>query len=383
MKRQLAIVLGLAVVSIPAFASKARLESLGQSDNGSMYIDDNRSIFINAAHLNHHKDFVSIEVGTNTSSGDTTDNSDQYQMEGGVFKSSGNMVYGLYLGDEADDSNGLRALALGACNAGACDAGEKNNVSLFVAGDAGLQWGAAITMDNTKMEGAGATTDDDVETSAMRARLGAITGNVEVFANLGLTNKAEDGSETFEGKLSYDAGVVYAMGDTKYMARVQHLSGEETESKDTVAMNNMHIGASKEYKLNEKANLWVSAFYKMDKKECEADSGSTGGTFATFCSSGTEVSETYLPVTVSLEVSAKDWLTFRGFISQDVLISETDNGDSKSTRNSREHGVGTSLVFDDLSIDGSLVLVGSDTNSTVGTLNVDEPMTRVSVNYNF
>lgn len=399
MKRQLAIALGLAVVTTSAFASKARLESLGQGDNGSQYIDDNRSIFLNAAHLNHHKDFVTVEVGSNTTAvdagEDSNDNPTQPQMEGGVFKSSGNMVYGIYFGDEADDSNGLRAMALGACNAGACDAGEKNVVSFFVAGDAGVQWGAGLTYDSTKVEGAGATATDDVETSAMRARLGAISGNIDAFLNLGLTNTAEDGAQEFEGKLSYDAGLGYNLGgDATAMLRIQHLSAEEAKSKDTVAMNNMHIGVAKEYKLNDKSNLWLSGFYKMDKKECEADSGSGGGTFATFCESGEEITETYLPVTVSLEVQALDWLAVRGFISQDVLVSETDDGNNKSTRNSRSHGVGASFVYGDLSIDGSLLLGGSDTNidttgdgngdsGTAGTLNFDEPMSRLSLNYNF
>ena len=80
MKRQLAIALGLAVVSTSALASKARLESLGQNANGSQVIDDHRSIFLNPAHLNHHKDFVTIEVGntasqtySNSGTADTSD----------------------------------------------------------------------------------------------------------------------------------------------------------------------------------------------------------------------------------------------------------------------------------------------------------------------
>ena len=369
MKKQLAIALGLAVVSVPAMASKARLESLGQDANGSQYIDDHRSVFLNAASLNQHKDFVTIEVG-NTKSAitglDTTpldptdDNYDADgvstpKAEGGIFKTSGNMVYGLYFGEESNTANALR-VASGITNA---DLMEQNSTTFFVAGDAGVQWGASLLYQSY--------TDGTNEAGAMRVRLGAISGDWNYFANIGLSNTADDDTNSFTGKGAFDLGATYSMGDVDYMLRVQSIAGEN-EGGDEFTVQDTRLGMAKTYKLNDKANLWLSGFYTMRTQSDYSD---------------TESTTTALPVTVSLEVSAKEWLDLRGFVGKNLLIGSTEVGDADAeTVDGLNHGVGASLRFGDLRIDGSLVLVGNNTGNT-GAINLDEPMNRVSLTYDF
>src|SRR5690606_39517802 len=70
MKRKLALALGLAVISSSAFATKARLQALGEDVYGSKYISDNRNIFINAAYINLYKDQITYEYGDTTSARD-------------------------------------------------------------------------------------------------------------------------------------------------------------------------------------------------------------------------------------------------------------------------------------------------------------------------
>jgi hypothetical protein len=372
MKKQLAIALGLAVVSVPALASKARLESLGQSANGSQVIDDHRSIFLNPAQLNNHKDFVTIEVGNAESqytlgSVNDPDAATTPKAEGGVIKSSGNMVYGIYFGDESNISNSLRAAAL--TTNMKKEVMESNSTTLFVGGDAGVQWGASLMHQAYEDEAA------EDEASAMRARLGAISGNIEVFANIGISNKAEvaggGAGKEFEGTSSYDLGLTYnAGGDVQYLFRTSAIAAEN-EGGDEFTASTMDIGASKSYKLNDKAMMWAQVWYKTSEQEDFA---------------GSEEKTVALPVTISLEANATDWLSLRGFINKNVLIGSTEDNDGKSTTDDGlAHGLGASLVYGDLTIDGSLILGGntSDTNSTVGTLRLDEPMNRISVTYNF
>lgn len=62
------LVLGtvLAVISVPAFATKARMIALGENvqDNiGSLYFSDSRNIFQNAAYANDYKDMFIAEWG--------------------------------------------------------------------------------------------------------------------------------------------------------------------------------------------------------------------------------------------------------------------------------------------------------------------------------
>jgi len=62
MKKQLTVALGLAVLATPAFASKARLQALGEDVNGSFYVNDLRNVFLNAANVNNYKDSNSLGV---------------------------------------------------------------------------------------------------------------------------------------------------------------------------------------------------------------------------------------------------------------------------------------------------------------------------------
>src|SRR5690606_20949266 len=112
MKKNVAIVLGAMIVAAPAFASKARLQALGEDVYGSKYIQDNRNIFINAAHINLYKDMVTFEYGDTTSTLDqrfgVNNPSSGQRAEGGFTKSVGNMVYGLHFGEKSDTANSLR-----------------------------------------------------------------------------------------------------------------------------------------------------------------------------------------------------------------------------------------------------------------------------------
>lgn len=372
MKRQLAIALGLAVVSTSALASKARLESLGQDAGGSQYIDDHRSVFLNPAHLNHHKDWATIEVGnTSSQAGTDQDGNATPRAEGGVFKSSGNMVYGLYFGDESNTGNQLRAGAMPtAAVAGDTWFQEQNSTTLFIAGDAGVQWGASIMHQAYEDEAA------KEESSAMRARLGVISGNIDAFAIIALGSEAKDAAEEFEGTQGMDVGVTYDAGsDAVYMLRYQAIGGEN-KGGDKFEGTTTTVGAAKTYKLNDKARMWASAMYVMNKQ-------------SESYASKKDVESTSLPVTFSIEADANDWLAVRGFVGKNVFIGEDKDVNGKSTTvDGLRHGLGASLKYGDLSVDGSLILAGSGSDYTAngtqpGVLNLDEPMSRISVTYNF
>lgn len=385
MKKQLALaVLGLSVVSTSAFASKARLEALGESGNGSMYLEDNRNVFLNPAHLNHHKDWVTLEFGDTTAD---EDKNASPRAEGGVFKSSGNMVYGIYFGEESNTANDLRS------NAGSLTVGsetvnlpeESNNLTLFFAGDAGVQWGASLLIGQDKatdkviFNGAGAAQGTvDSESQSMRARVGVISGNVDAFLNLGLTNtaSAESGSTKigYEGKSSYDLGVTYDMGNMDLMVRYSSIEAEDTETSgaETYKASNMFLGAGAVRKLNDKASINYSIGYS---------SATIEGNDFTAGSNGEQTQSTF-KANIGLEVMAKDWLTLRGSISQELLgVGQTTVGDDweQSNADSTVIAAGASLIFGDVSIDGYL---GNGT-ATNGQVNTDTLMTRASLNYMF
>ncbi len=380
MKKQIAIALGLAVLSTGAFASKARVEALGQDANGSLYLDDARNIFLNPAQLNYHKDFVTLELGnTNQETAMTADidSASTPKAEGGIFKSQGNMVYGIYFGAESNTANNLRFAAMGADVVS-----EQNNIDLFIAGDAGVQWGARLTYgkfeDNQQASGA------NEKSSSVRLALGAITGDLEGYLNLGIDGDAEgaNGAE-LNGKTSYDFGIVYNMNGIDLMGSIQSIGAEDGMKKEFKATN-FRVGVAKKHRLNDKASAWISAFYRRDKSDNDFVF-----TAAAAPEDSGEVKSTYIPVVIGIETQVKDWLTLRGSVTHELFgTTANDDGDKATRANSTTVAAGASLTWGDLSVDGMIgntdgATTGNNTATGNGTLRTDSLLSRVSLTYKF
>ena len=112
--KNLLLVLSLVITASPAFASRARLESLGEGKNGSYYINDGRNIFLNPASINGYKKKLFLELGA---AAGTTDTLATQKVQGGFTNTFGDFVYGIYMGKESDRlltaANGATGVALG------------------------------------------------------------------------------------------------------------------------------------------------------------------------------------------------------------------------------------------------------------------------------
>lgn len=379
MKKQLVVALGLAVLATPAFASKARLQALGEDVNGSYYVNDNRNVFLNAANVNNHKDLATFEWG---STGEATDDTATPRAEGGVFKTMGNMVYGVYLGSESNTSNGFRSAAAVAME-------EENNVDLFVGGDAGMKWGANLTYSKSSDD----ETAADANQSALRTRLGVIAGDIEGYANISLSNKAEDANEDeFKGKLGYQIGGIYNLNDYRVFAEFKSNSGEADGTLDgDIKASQFQVGAGRSSKLNDKATLFTKASFVNAKAENDAGAGSD---FSTTCSLANSIAceeykATYLPVVIGLEYDAASWLTLRTSVGQTVWGKQEDADNKKGFAETTVVNAGASLKFGELSVDGVIgnstggAATGDDTASGTGNLRTDNLMSRVSMTYRF
>lgn len=381
MKKQVAIAMGVAVLSTSAFASKARLEALGQDANGSFYVDDVRSVFLNPAQLNYHKDFVTIEFGEAQVSQDSASTP---RAEGGVFKADGNMVYGLYFNSASNTANSQRNAAM---NDGDTDdvVPEQNNTDFFIAGDAGVQWGVRLTYGSYENEQNGADQKSDVA----RGTVGVITGDLEAYLNFSLGNTAESGDQEFEGKTSFDIGASYNMGDYDLIAQVATTNAEDEDGEEFTG-ETLKLGAARTYKLNDRANAWVSAFYVNSKVNNEFTTTGDG-----------ENSSSYVPLVVAIEVMAKEWLTLRGSVYHEVFgNNENDDGETVSRTNTTSIQAGAGLTWGDLTLDGMIGNAttcdgdadptdseGANCNTSEGMnsgiLSTDNLLSRVSLTYKF
>ena len=150
MRKQIAIAAGLAALSTSAWATKARLQALGQDVNyGSLYYSDSRSVFKNPAYVNEYNNYVVTEWGTDTTN--TADGDATPSAEGGFFKSAGSINYGFYFGNENDSANALRdgAVAEVAAFGDTLFASKDNVLEVFIGGDAGIQWGTSKITEDT------------------------------------------------------------------------------------------------------------------------------------------------------------------------------------------------------------------------------------------
>ncbi len=371
MKKHLLIATGLAVLSTSAFATKARLEALG---NGATYLtSDTRNVFRNAAHVNSMKNYVVTEWGTavNTS----VDTVAAPDAEGGFYRESGNFAYGLYLGSQRNDNNAARAAS------DATYVSHDNSLDLFIAGDAGVEWGARVHYAGSKNE---PTATSEVKQDAMGVGLGIVMGDLEVWTNLDLSDNSEGASNTndkWEAELGLNVGLSYAFGNMTAWADYASTgfevttAGTKTEDNSTTSIT---VGLGKVHEAGAGARVFYNAQFNTTTNE--SGIGTT-----------TEVKTTSLPVTIGFEADATKWLSLRGSVSQNVFLgnAETTTGSTSTSTyvaNSTNVQAGATLNFGKLKVDGMIGLedaTGAGSGSELGQLRLDNLMSRVAVHYWF
>lgn len=377
MKKQLTVALGLAVLATPAFATKARLQSLGEDVNGSFYFDDNRNIWFNAAHINNHKDLVTFEWGA----ANGADSVDAPRAEGGIYREAGNLTWGVQFGANSTDSNAIRA-------AGGDDVGlEDNNLDVFVGGDTGMKWGAGIGYTSSGKD----ETASNAKQSALRVRLGAIMGDTQAYVNADLTNESKNADNKYEGDPSYNLGVVHNWNNYSLFADYRSVSGEGKigSEKNDLSSSQLQVGAGRVSRLNDKASLFTKASLVWNKAENDANEGEDldGDTGSVY--NYEEYSSMKLPVVVGLETEATSWLTLRASVGQTILGSEEGKDNKRGLASTTFVNAGASLKFGELTVDGVIgnndgTQVGdASTADGAGTLRSDVLMTRVGMTYRF
>ncbi len=396
MKKFLVIALA-AVFATPAFATKARLLALGEDTIGSQYISDTRNVFLNAAHVNNHKNLVVTEWGSDGANNTKLDSDSNAYAEGGLFHAWNNLVIGAYFGGETQQSYEARQIL----NVSNREVHQDNQVDLFVGGDAGVQWGANLT------HSTGEKDDGDIKDDSLSARLGVIADRVEGFANISLVNKFEGDlnasgtDEEFDGKLGYEIGGSYDVGAGKVFAFWRH-AGWEQESdvafgaggsyvgEAEVTTNRYILGYGSEKRVSGKASLFWKVSYVRNTRALETEDDGDA-----------DLNDLRVPVTVALEYDAASWLVLRGSVTQN-LYSEADNEyddglsalinngltnvypeGKRTVRNSTNVNAGATLKFGDLSVDGLLGLNGGTSTAESGNFGTDDLLARVAMTYRF
>jgi hypothetical protein len=398
------IVGALLCSSSVAFATKARLSALGQSRDGSQFIDDNRNIFLNPAVVNKYPNLVTAEWGNTASD---LDSAATPKAEGGLFMSTGGFVLGVHMGHEFKATQGARVATQTVWDnngdVGTTDATdpvtvpEQNLTDFFFGMNAGFaNVGLGLTYSDNKGESASQKFTD----SSMGVRLGLSADMYDVFFNTALAGQVKVsnkdagtaaglGEKDLKGKSFMDLGTTVRLGVMDVFAYYAAVSFEESKAKNKFDHTEMKLGFAKAYEAGEKGVVWASLAYESTQTDRSYASGAQKF----------EATTAALPVGVAMEVKAKDWLSLRGSVKQNLLISEeseksipqggTTTKTSGTIANSTTVAAGMSLVFDTLSIDGVIGnnteagAAGNDTAAGNGTLRTDALASSVSMTYTF
>lgn len=418
MKKLLSLALVVLVLSPQAFASRARLLALGMDEidnEGSYYIHDMRNIFLNSAYVNDYSDKVIMEWGNNGQSvgnanGRASVDADANpKMQGGFLKSAGDFVYGAYFGNESNTASLLRVVGSSATAANGVGANTAqllntpdNQLDLFLGSSFGdIQWGANLVYSNNENE------EINSKDHGYGSRFGLKADRWNAFANVSLGNKATRTvplgqaasavTQEFKGKFGLHVGGGYDI--TEYGTIYGYYKGfnwEQTDSVGTVGgrgqigtvkggFNTYSVGYGQRM-VADHGTFFSTIYYKSQKVEVKFTNKA-------------EAENVTIPLTFGYEAPATSWLTLRGSVSQNLHGTRTNKnyaslnavaeqlaianfgadtaGKDATLVNSTEVRAGASLNFGKLVVDG---MIGT---AVVGSLSLDQALTRVAATYSF
>jgi hypothetical protein len=365
-------VLSLMVVlaSPLAEASRSRLSALGQSEDGSLFINDARNVFLNPAWVNKLGNQVNLEWGR-TASNLTP------KAEGGLVANTGNLNYGAQLGRVdfagqdvagANTLTGLTGLYF-----------PQNSLEVIVGREGEFTWGGAlhyVNSDEKRSNPAGA----DEEVQIITGKFGMMKDNFQGFVHLDLKNDAS--SETAGVKNEYGGDLTLRLGgsmdldaDSNIGANIARLAHEFDNAGADGEREVLSVRF--DYYRNLKASETDLLYYTIGLRYYDDE--------AKFDAGGNQSDEALaLPLVLGLETKTKEWLTLRGSVRQEVLINKQEEktaaGDSTETNNADDTVVaaGLGLTFGSLSFDATFE--GSTTN---GEFDADDMFGFVGMNYSF
>ncbi len=368
MRKILVVVVALA--SMNAFATRARVNALGNSP----HLIDTQTVYSNPADMMMMSDYVTMESGTMTSGAVDCDpvtagiqTCPGQNAEGAVTRSMGDAKMALSLGHQSENASiwGLRSSGATGLTGFATTKSQQNPVELsYGMKTADMAWGATLAYSNYNDK-----KNSEKESSA-GIRAGMRMGALDAKLGLGLVNTYENNvAGKFTGTMGVSAGAGYSM-DNLYVSGGISMAGFKTEDLSAVEQRKFDIT---------KINVSALSSHKKDGNEFFYGVGLNNSTAKiNLAPAATDVKITSLtmPLWMGLEVDAASWLTLRGSITQKTLINSTkmettptagpNDFNFAPAANSTEASVGAGLKWNKLTLDGSLTgLTGTAANQNV------------------
>lgn len=331
------LVIAVALASVNAFATRARVNALGNSP----HLIDTQTVYGNPADMFYvGGDYVTIETGKTAATG-LNDGA-----EGMVVRSMGDAKMGLSLGHDSDVSI-LQRGSVAALFPSKVNFLQQNPIELSYGVKTGdMAWAGTFVYSNYKSK-----TGINEKEDSMGLRAGLRMGALDAKLGLGLANNYQNDTDgKFKGTLSASLGAGYAM-DNLYFSGFFRQAGWKTETTagtETAKVDYNTIEAK------------VTSSHKKDGSEFFYGAGLTNSTTKNSVGDS-KLTALALPVWMGLEVDAASWAVLRGSITQTVLIDDSKTEAAGTTvaefspgANNTTVAVGAGLKFNKITVDGSL-----------------------------
>lgn len=362
----------IVLMSVNAFATKARLQAL----NNSFHLVDPQTMFGNPLDLMGMKNFIALESG-NQNGSSTTDNAE------------GSISYGLndhaqiavVVGHKDDAIMGVRSLINTATRL-TYDT-PQNPIHLFY----GIKGDDVIYAFNISYSNKNDKVNVVKESSAL-ASFGVQWGNYQVYALTTLINTAEYANNKFDGagfvnlagRLTLDT---MTLGLDLYTAKAKSSTGgAETASDNYQALV---VGL-----VDVRSKDGSDFFYGVQAVASDLKNRTTDKDFK----------RTSLPIWFGVEVKGNDWLTVRGSIQQTILVNQSKDdagfatgdgyltgatgsvSDFSAAPNNTTVAMGLGFNFKNVTVDG--VIKGLMTaNGGSQQVNSTDFLSQVGLTYNY
>lgn len=370
------LLVAISLLSVNAFATKARVIALGSAFN----VVDSSGIFSNPLRVHQFSNLVTLETGV-TAATTTRDNAEglfYYTLteKARIAVSLGNndamiQTGRTFINGQAGTTNYVTP---------------QNMLHLFYGLDEGdVQYAGGIFM-SSKNDKIVATNSKE---NSAGLSLGIKSGVNSAYVTAGLTNTAEQGLVKFEGggytKLSLrttQMDLMWGLDLVSWTAKSKTIaSGVEDYS---FANQNFGLRVAKSHKNDTGSEVFYGANLNQQTVECKTNA-------SVACTE--KFTRTNLPVFIGMEVNAADWLTVRGSVTQSIMDTVKDDiglaaatgisgaagglSDFGAYKNTTVVAAGVGLKFNKLTLDGTL------STSTTQTVNTTDLMSQVGMTYNF
>lgn len=354
------LIAAVAMMAVPAMASKARLSAL----NNSAHLQDIQDVFQNASKLSEHGDWLTFEMGANPGASQTAPTTTTPQgpytqatptPEGGFARGMGDAKYGFYLGHHSDWV--AEARQPNAYVTGKTYLTDENPLNLFYTAKAGdLNWGVGLNYANSDKKSTAA------KQSAMGLNAGVSAQHWDAGLTVGLANtykKNVVGSGAadvdFKGKTAFGLNGTYTMDTLTFSGLVGMNGGKDDVAANGVDMDVTHynLGVVNSHKA-EGADFFYGVNYDMFAVKNKAAAGDQ------------KYEASQLPVFAGIEADATSWMVLRASVAQNFVLGSVKSdvttgaagtstgGESDTVANNTTVAAGVGLKFNKLQLDGTL-----------------------------